>query len=103
MIATSMFRFVTSLRDRGFPGVRLCFFRTYDKKEIDFVLLKENSPILAVEAKTDAKQIPAQLRKFRRSHGNNFPIVQAVDAPGVLMEKSPGEFIAGYDRLLSVL
>ncbi|MBW2368016.1 MAG: ATP-binding protein [Deltaproteobacteria bacterium] len=103
MIATALHRFVVSLNDRGRPEVGLHFFRTYDKKEVDFVLVHNEKPILAVEAKTGAKKIHPPMRRFREAHGNDFPIIQVVNEPGVCVKKGPGEYLAGYDRLMAIL
>ena len=40
MIATSLYRFVVSLYDRGWPEVKLYYHRTYDKSEIDLFHLR---------------------------------------------------------------
>ena len=103
MIASALYRFVTSLNDRGWPEVKLHFVRTYDKKEIDFVLTLNEKPILAIEAKpADAKFSP-QLRRFRKAVDGKFPILQVVSQPGIFLKKGPGEYLVGYDRLLMAL
>ena len=103
MVATSLYRFVVSLSDRGWPEVKLHYVRTYDKKEIDFILFFNEKPILAVESKIMSKNITPQLKQLRHNYGVEFPILQVINQPGVLLKKGPNEYIAGYDRLLSVL
>lgn len=103
MIATSLYRFASSLLDRGWPEVKLHFFRTYDKKEIDFVLVYKGKPILAIEAKSGSQQISPHLYRFRDQHKDWFPIIQVVDQTNLLLKKGPGEYLVGYDRLLAIL
>ncbi len=103
LIASALYRFIASLNDRGWPEIKLHFLRTYDKKEIDFILTLEEKPILAIEAKLGDLKISPQLRRFRQVCGKNFPILQVVNQPGVFLKKGQGEYIVGYDRLLMVL
>ena len=103
MIATALFRFVTSLGDRGWPEVKLHFARTYDKKEVDFILTLGDEPILAIEAKLGQVRFPSQLRRFRDALGGGFPLIQVVRDPGVFLKKGPAEYVVGYDRLLMVI
>jgi predicted AAA+ superfamily ATPase len=103
LIASSLSRFVTSLADRGWPEVKLYFMRTYDRKEIDFILTQDAKPVLAIEAKLGNVKISPQLRKFRRIAGENIPILQVVNQPGVFLRKEFGEYVVGYDRLLMIL
>ena len=91
MIATSLYRFVVSLSDRGWPEVKLHYLRTYDKKEIDFILFLNKKPILAVESKIMSKNIPLQLKQLRHNYDVDFPILQVVNQPGVLLKKGLNE------------
>jgi uncharacterized protein len=100
MIATELYRFVTSLDDRGWPDVTLCFVKTYDGKEIDFVLVYEGVPILAVECKLGQGTISPHLRRFREMSGGAFPILQVVGKPGVFFRKREAEYLVGYDRFM---
>ncbi len=100
MIATELYRFVTSLDDRGWPDVNLCFVKTYDGKEIDFVLVHEGAPILAVECKLGREVVSPNLRRFREMSGVAFPILQVVGKPGVFLRKQEGEYLVGYDRFM---
>lgn len=45
--------------------MELRFIRDTDKREIDFVVLKEKKPIFAVECKSGEKQSSPALRYFR--------------------------------------
>lgn len=77
--------------------------RTYDKKEIDFILTLDAKPILAIEAKLGDSKFPPQLRKFRGTAGRSFPIMQVINQTGVFLRRKFREHIVGYDRLLMVL
>ena len=103
MIATALFRFVTSLDDRGWPQAGLHFVRTYDKKEIDFVLTVDKRPVLAVEAKLGRTGLSKSMRRFRDTLGGDFPLVQVVGDPGVFLKKGAGVYVVGYDRFQTIL
>jgi predicted AAA+ superfamily ATPase len=103
MIATSLYRFVVSLYDRGWPEVKLYYHRTYDKAEIDFLLYLEGKPILAIEAKFNAHKIPANLFRFRDRVNQQFPLVQVVKQPKVFLKKERDAYLVGYDRLMMIL
>jgi hypothetical protein len=102
MIATSLLRFVNNINDQGYPELALHFYRTYDKKEIDFVLCHDNKPIAAFEVKLKANKIPSQMHTFYNDYKQSIPLVTVINDPGVLIKKENG-FIVGYDRLLSIL
>ena len=103
LIASALYSFVTSLYDRGWPEVKVHYVRTYDKKEIDFILVLGEKPILAIEAKLGDAKFSAQLRRFREALGVELPILQVVNQPGVFLRKGTWEYLVGYDRLLMVL
>jgi predicted AAA+ superfamily ATPase len=103
LIASALYRFVISLNDRGWPEVKLHFVRTYDKKEIDFILTLNEKPILAIEAKLSDAKFSPQLRRFRKAMDGKFPILQVVSQPGIFLRKGSREYLVGYDRLLMML
>jgi uncharacterized protein len=103
MIATALLRFVTSLDDRGWPQAELHFVRTYDRKEIDFVLTVDKKPVLAVEAKLGCTKLSKELRRFRETVGGEFPVVQVVGDPGIFVEKGANAYVVGYDRFQMIL
>ena len=45
--------------------MELHFLRDTDKREIDFVVLKDKKPLFAVECKSDEKKINPAIRYFR--------------------------------------
>ena len=103
MIATALLRFVTSLDDRGWPQADLHFVRTYDKKEIDFVLTVNKRPVLAVKAKLGHTGFPKVMRRFQDTLGGDFPLAQVVGEPGVFLRKGAGGYVIGYDRFQMIL
>ena len=104
MVGTELLRFVTSIHDAGWPEIGLDYLRTYDKKEIDFILTLKNRPILAVECKTRSRGFSSILHRFRKEwSGKEFPIVQVVGEEGILLEKDKDAFIVGFDRFFMTL
>ncbi len=55
---------------------------------------------MAVETKTGGGRITPQLRKFHHIYGGNFPIIQVINDPGVILKKGKNEYLLGYDRFL---
>ena len=103
MIATALYRFTMSLNDRGWPELKLHYLRTYDNKEVDFILTRDGKPVLAIEAKLGGSKLPSQLTKLQNIHKSNFPKILVINEPGVFIRKRPGEYILGFDRLLMAL
>ena len=77
--------------------------RTYDKKEIDFILTIGDRPILAVEARMGDMRLSPQLERFRKIKKLNFPLLQVINQPGVFVPKGNRAYLAGYDRLMMIL
>ncbi len=44
--------------------MELCFLRDNLKREVDFVVLRDNAPLFAVECKTGAKSVSKHLAYF---------------------------------------
>ena len=49
--------------------MELRFLRDTDKREIDFVVLKENKPLFAVESKTGDKEVSPAIYYYRERTG----------------------------------
>lgn len=65
LVAGHLLKYCHYLEDtRGFK-MELRFIRDIDLREIDFVVLKDNKPIFAVECKTGEKQISPHIHYFK--------------------------------------
>jgi len=75
-----------------------------DKKEIDFVISRDNKPILAVEVKKGDMALTRPLKDRKKWFPDSNPIgVQVVDKRDVLQEHSGITWIMSVERFLSLL
>ena len=52
MVAVNLYRYCRALTGMGYGRFTLHYVRTLDKREIDFLVARDNRPLLAVEVKT---------------------------------------------------
>lgn len=101
-LAVQLQRAVASWNERGEGPFTLHYLRTKDGLEVDFVIADRHRPRLLVEAKaadaTLAKSLAAAQAK------TSAPLaVQAVQQAGYCVQKGPGLYVMGADRLLALL
>nr|VFJ48826.1 MAG: hypothetical protein BECKFW1821B_GA0114236_100451 [Candidatus Kentron sp. FW]VFJ57056.1 MAG: hypothetical protein BECKFW1821A_GA0114235_10674 [Candidatus Kentron sp. FW] len=77
MIALELFRVVQFANDLGAGSFDLRFVRNKEKEEVDFLITKDHSPFLLVEAKLSDTEIAPALKKFQRQLG--VPAIQLTD------------------------
>jgi uncharacterized protein len=104
MTATYLYRACLAMTDMGYGNYRLNYLRTLDKKEIDFIITRDNRPIMAVEVKSGDIKLSAPLRD-RKKWFPDDPIlgIQVVDRRGILQKHSDETWIVSLERLLSLL
>jgi predicted AAA+ superfamily ATPase len=73
MVALELWRAVTVWNDLGYGNFSLHFIKNKEQQEVDFLLVRDNEPLLLIEAKLSDIQPSAALRKFQ----------QALDVPAV--------------------
>ncbi|MGD9160851.1 MAG: ATP-binding protein [Desulfobacteraceae bacterium] len=81
MAALELQRAVTMWTDYGSGDYKLWFLRNKDKEEVDFLITKDNEPLLMVEAKFSETSVSPHLFKFQNIL--NIPAVQLVHQKGV--------------------
>lgn len=77
MIALELWRAVTAWNDMGYGNFSLHFIKNKEQQEVDFLLARDNEPLLLIEAKMSEIQPSAALRKFQQALG--VPAVQLVN------------------------
>lgn len=104
MVASYLYRTCLVLTDMGYGSYRLHYIRTIDKREIDFLLTRDNQPVLAVEVKSGETSLSRTL-KDRRKWLDPFPTLglQVVDKRGVLKKHRDDTWIISVERLLHLL
>lgn len=80
MAAIELYRAVTAWKDMGFGDFGLYFIKNKEQQEVDFLLTKDGSPFLLIEAKLSAQEPSESLRKFQSML--NVPAVQLVRDAG---------------------
>lgn len=104
MVATYLYRVCLTLSDMGYGKYSLHYLRTLDKMEIDFIVVCDDRPILAVEVKSSDVTLSRTL-KDRKKWLLNTPTlgIQAVDQRGFLQKYPDNTWIMSVERLLSLL
>jgi len=88
----------------GFGNYQLHYVRTLDKKEIDFLIVRENQPLLAVEVKQNDISPSRPLRERRKWFAQQRTLgLQLVDRRDVLQKHPDDTWVMSIERFLSML
>ena len=71
MMASHLLKYCHLMEDTEGENMELRFLRDTDKREIDFVVLKNKKPLFAVECKTGEKNVSPHIHYFK--HRTNIP------------------------------
>lgn len=104
MVATYLHRACFAMTDMGYGDYRLHYIRTLDKKEIDFLVVLDNRPILAVEVKLSSTA-PSKALMDRHRWSLDPPTlgVQVVDQRDVLKKYQENTWVVSVERFLRLL
>jgi predicted AAA+ superfamily ATPase len=64
IVASNLIKYCDYHKDRNGEKIELRFLRDSNKREIDFVVIKNNKPLFAVECKTGDGQVSSQVQYF---------------------------------------
>jgi predicted AAA+ superfamily ATPase len=104
MVAALLYRTCLSLTDNGYGSFRLHFVRTVDKKEIDFLIVREGRPVLAVEVKSTDQSLSRPLAERKNWIATDQTIgVQVIGKPGILQKHGDYTWVVSADRFLALL
>jgi predicted AAA+ superfamily ATPase len=104
IVATYLYRVCRAMTDMGFGNYRLHYVRTLDKKEIDFLIAKENRPLLAVEVKQTDTTLSRQLRQRNSWFPKHKTLgIQLVDRRDVLQKHADDTYVLSIERFLAML
>lgn len=73
MIASQLLKWTHYLQDTQGRDIELRYFRDQEQREVDFVVIEDNKPILFIECKNDSHQVSSHLKYLK----NKFPHVPA--------------------------
>ena len=103
MVATCLFRACSAMTDMGYGNYKLYYLRTIDKREINFIIEVDNSPMTVIEVKTTDRGLSNSLRNRHRWFSKPTLGIQVVESRGVL-EKHPDQtWLISVERFLSLL
>lgn len=74
MVALHLLKWVHYLQDSEGRDVELRYFRDVDKKEVDFIVVEDRTPIIAIECKSKSPKIEQSLRYFKKK----FPTCRTI-------------------------
>jgi predicted AAA+ superfamily ATPase len=104
MMATYLYRTCLAMTDMGYGRYRLHYMRTLDKKEIDFIVTRDNRPVLAVEVNSGDTALSRSLKDRGKWLPDSPTLgVQVVDRRDVFKKYADNTWIISIERLLSVL
>lgn len=102
MVAVGLNRLCNTLKENGFGPYKLFFVRDLAKREIDFLIAKDETPVLLIEAKTNALKISGYALNLAKKLGD-IPIVQLTHKPGVLKKLNHNSCIISACHFFSCL
>jgi predicted AAA+ superfamily ATPase len=104
MAATCLYRTCRAMTDMGYGNYRLQYVRTLDKKEIDFLIVRENRPLLAVEVKQGDTSPSRPLREREKWFPRQRTLgIQLVDRRDVLQKHPDDTWVMSIERFLTML
>jgi predicted AAA+ superfamily ATPase len=66
MVASHLLKHCHFLHDKDGEKTELCFYRDSNKREIDFIVMKDRRPLFAVECKTGEKDLAENIKFFSK-------------------------------------
>lgn len=105
LVASHLLKYVNYLTDVGYGKYELKFLKSRDQKEIDFLIVKNNKPLLPIEVKTNSEKLSSNWKYFL----SILPCkqgVQVLQKPGVYKKITTeyGEILLiSAEILLSIL
>jgi len=104
MVATCLRRACFAMTDMGHGRYELYYIKTLDKKEIDFLVVRDHHPILAIEVKS-SETTPSRALINRHEWSFETPTlgVQVVDKRGVLQKHEENTWVLSVERFLRLL
>jgi hypothetical protein len=83
MVAVGLRRLCSAIKENGLGDYGLYFVRDLAKREVDFLIAKNDTPVLLIEAKVNELNISGYALNQARRLGE-IPVLQLTHKPGVL-------------------
>lgn len=102
MVAVGLNRLCNQLRENGLGHYKLFFVRDLSKREVDFLIAREETPVLLVEAKTNNLKISGFALNLAKKL-DDIPIIQLNHKSGVLKKLGRNAFVISAGHFFSDL
>ncbi|RKX59814.1 MAG: hypothetical protein DRP37_06085 [Thermodesulfobacteriota bacterium] len=102
MVAVGLNRLCNQLRENGLGHYKLFFVRDLSKREVDFLIAREQTPVLLVEAKTNNLKISGFALNLAKKL-DDIPIIQLNHKSGVLKKLGQNAFVISACHFFSGL
>ncbi len=102
MVAVGLNRLCNQLRENGLGHYKLFFVRDLSKREVDFLIAREETPVLLVEAKTNNIKISGFALNLAKKL-DDIPIIQLNHKSGVLKKLGQNAFVISASHFFSDL
>lgn len=103
MVATCLFRACSAMTDMGYGNYKLYYLRTIDKREIDFVIEIDNTPMVVIEVKSADRGLSNSLKNRQRWFSTPTLGIQVVDGRRVLEKYADQTWLISVERFLFLL
>jgi len=100
MVAVGLKHLCLCLKENGAGDYNLYFVRDLAKREVDFLLAKDDRPVMLVEAKTKDLKIAGYARNLSKKL-DNIPILQLVNHPNILKKIDDKAWIISANHFFS--
>lgn len=94
MVASHLLKSVDAWNDIGFGDFSLMYWRDKEKREVDFIVTNKGKPIVAIESKLSANELPSSLYDFETKIKQPIPKVLLVYPPGIDMRIKNGRILS---------
>ena len=103
LVAVHLLKYAHFLQDSEGLNIELRYFRTRDGKEIDFIILQDNRPQMAVECKLRKRPPTTALKYFKRKYPNVKAIQVSFDQEGDVVTKEGIRLVGAETFLMELL
>jgi len=91
------------MTDMGYGNYKLHYLRTIDKREINFIIEIDHSPMIVIEVKSTDMVLSNSLRNRQRWFSKPTSGIQVIDRRGILERHPDQTWLISVERFLSLL
>lgn len=83
LVASALLKATHHWTDLGVGDYALHFVRDKDKREVDFLVVRDGTPWMLVEVKSGSRQLSSELARFQRATGASHALQVSLELPFV--------------------